>query len=155
MAQRADPFGMQSSSRQDSQPTPDEVAAKTLLLLQRITNQLDLLPRAVASALKAELPKKELAQADRRLLARLLPPALGDLGPRPRVALARDLLEQLRLPDAAVEAAEALRDLEGASDPVKRIGKLLARADGCVIDGIAIRRDGVLRGANLFQFWRV
>lgn len=139
----------------DQPTTADEAALEVLVLLRRISGQLDCLQSVIASQPNAAVPRNELSAADRQLLAAILSLALGGLGSRPRVALARDLVEQLRLPDAAVKAAEVLRDLDAASDPVKRLGKLLARADGCVIDGIAIRRHGVLRGANLFQFSRV
>ncbi len=116
---------------------------ETLALLQRISDQLAELPRAIALAQHAG---SSLSRADREQLATLLPVIATAL--RGYVFATRDLFTEASRNDALGTVLIAcLGELD--ANAAKRLGKLLARADGvCIgdlrVDSVRKARDGVV-----------
>ncbi|HXG70040.1 MAG TPA: hypothetical protein VNJ04_05430 [Gemmatimonadaceae bacterium] len=108
--------------------TDRDVLEDTLAVLQ-----------AIRGLLERQQRPSSLSRADRAVLVRLLPAIAGALGSE--WFLSRDLLADHRPAMRLV-----LADLSS-----KRLGRLLLRADGVVIDGFVIERGGKELGATLFR----
>jgi hypothetical protein len=132
----------------DQADAPDLNAA----LLQEILAELRALPAAIAGAIAAEHRAATLSAADRAALATLLPAIAAVVGARSWTA--RDLLAHARLDNqAAILLRAAITGAAGKPDDsgaVKRLGKLLARAEGFVLGDLLVARIGPVREGTLW-----
>src|SRR5688572_23287340 len=128
---------------------PPDATAETLveavLLLRRISEQLEALPAAIASASKER--GRSLTGADREQLECLLPAISRAIGNA--TFTARDLAEHA---SHDTELAAAFERAMGSVTQHRRIGKLLARAAGVSVLEHRIERRGSVRDGVL---WRV
>jgi hypothetical protein len=101
-------------------------------MLELLEAQLEVLQQILQAVTQpCQKAQSTLSRTDRATLTRLLPAVAGVLGPE--TFSARDLAEDDR---PAVRIV-----VQGRS--VKRLGKLLSRADGIAIDGLMLQRQGL------------
>ena len=127
--------------------SPDRPPADLAGLLADIARRLGNIE--VSLARQATTQRRPLASADLEALQLVLPAVADGLGHRGRIVAVNELLDDLE-----ARQPERMRDLQGllGEAPAKRLGKLLSRARGHVVDGLCVERCGTERGRTV---WRV
>jgi len=127
-------------------------AAELLAVLQRISRQLADLPAAIAAA-TVQHERPPLKRGDRQALAALLPTiALGQLDSVLFTA-AEAVAHARKLPQVEPPLAGAVGPLDSSAAP-RRLGKLLGRAEGHLVDGLRVARCGADRAGALWSVKR-
>jgi len=131
---------------------PDTSLAVAITLLETISAQLDALPRAIVAAQRER--GRALSKSDREALAILLPEISQSIGNR--MFTVKELVDHARVADVALLAAieRALGPIVPSST-VKRIGRLLHRADCFTLGGLAVERIGSCRDGALWTVTQV
>lgn len=120
--------------------------------LARIAALLETLPARLAAVMYTGA--NTLKRAEREALAVLLPALVAAAGDR-LVFTAAEALEHVAT--TKPEAIQALEASLGKSSAglARRLGRLLARAEGVVIEGLTVQRIGATRTGMLWQVKRV
>lgn len=136
----------------------DQAAASdpNTVLLQAILAELRAMPAAIAGAIAAGDRSRgaALSQADRAMLAALLPVIAGTIGTY--VFSARELIAHAASPVNAglrVELERAFGPL--APGTTRRLGRFLTRGAGFVASGLRVERIGDAREGALWLVARV
>lgn len=127
-------------------------AAEIAALLRRVSNQLDQLPAAIAAAMQCGSPP--LSRVDRQVLEVLLP-VLATSNLCSVDFTAGDALQHTRAMEGVQEALQAAIGPTHAPGAARRLGRLLGRVEGVVLDGLHVARSGEVREGVLWRVSRV
>lgn len=155
MAQRADPFGAQSDSTHEVQPTA-ALVAELIASNRQLSRQLEALPAQIAAALQAPKSTDSISDEERAALEEAFQATFPAMSPGcPRRASAADFVVHVRSHAPNSAAAELLKISDTGIDHAKRLGKLLHRAAGLVIGVYFLQAEKKRHGTTVWMVTRV